>query len=353
MKKNTQILIAEDENIIAKDISKTLTRLGYSVAGTFRTGEDVIKNAAIFNPDLILMDIKLEGEMTGIQAAELIKKELDVPIVYLTAFADPATLQKAKITEPFGYILKPFDEKTLHSSIEMALYKYKMNTRLKERTQELEEERKKSNQLLLNILPAEIVKELREKGKVEPKEFKEVTLLFTDFEDFTSIAAGMHPSELVAELNDIFKNFDMIIDNYKLEKLKMIGDSYLVGGGLPTESEDHAVKVVSAALEMQHYLEKRNEVSAHHWKMRAGVHSGNVIAGIIGRQKFAYDVWGETVNIASKMERMGVPGKVNISEGTYNLVKNYFNCYCNRVNGLLNGESIKMYFISEKKASQI
>ncbi len=344
---NAAIVIAEDENIIAKDISNTLERLGYKILGTVRTGKDVILETARLKPDLVLMDIMLEGEMSGIEAAEKIMSSFDIPVIYLTALADDETLQKAKITEPFGYVLKPFDERILHSSIEMGLYKHLMNKKLKERSRELEEERIKSNQLLHNILPSEIVKELKETGSIKPREYSKVTLLFTDFQDFTEISSRLHPQELVNELNIIFKKFDSIIENHGLEKLKTMGDSYIVGGGLPKESNNHAFEVVNAALEMQEYLKHRNGSSEYKWKMRAGIHSGNVVAGVVGKNKFTYDVWGNTVNIASMMEKMGKPDMINITSDTFNLIKDFFECE-QHGNVVTSSGKFNMYFIRNK-----
>ncbi len=349
MEEKTKIVIAEDENIIAKDIMKTLKRLGYEVLGSARTGEEIISKTRELKPDLVLMDIVLEGMMSGIEAAEKIMTGLDIPVIYLTALADNETLHRAKITEPFGYVLNPFDERILYSAIEMAMYKHKINRQLKERTRELEEERSKSNQLLHNILPANIVREWKEKGFIKPREFSLVTLLVTDFQEFTSISSKLHPQQLVNELNDIFKNFDAIIAANGLEKLKTMGDSYFVGGGLPSPSEDHAELVINAALEMQEFLMKRNVDSEYKWEMRAGVHSGNVIAGVVGKNKFTYDVWGNTVNIANKMERLGVAGKVNITENTYNLVKDLFECEYRGSAEITGGGTIKMYTVSCRK----
>ncbi|MHB1685809.1 MAG: adenylate/guanylate cyclase domain-containing protein [Ignavibacteriaceae bacterium] len=346
-----KILVAEDENIITIDIVRTLQRLGYMVLGSARTGLDIIKKSEELKPDLVLMDIILDGKITGIEAAEKIMKSLDIPVVYLTALADDETLQRAKITEPFGYVLKPFDERTLHSSIEIALYKHKINRQLRERTIELEEERNKSNELLHNIFPAEIVKELKENGFIVPREFSNVTLLFTDFQGFTSMASNMPPQILVNELNDMFKSFDTILESYRLEKLKTMGDSYMVACGLPNESKDHAKKIVNAALEMQDYLKERNKTSKYKWAMRAGAHSGNVIAGVVGLKKFTYDVWGNTVNIANLMERYSQPGMLTITEATYNLVKDNFNFkYKEKVDVIGNGE-INTYFVLGKKSS--
>lgn len=309
-----RILIAEDENIIAKDIERTLKKLGYEVLGSVRSGEQLLQQYSALKPDLILMDINLQGELSGIDVTNEIKKEWDIPVIYITALADDNTLHQAKYTEPFGYIIKPFDEDTLRTSIEMGLYKFEIGQKLRERTKELEEERIKSNQLLRDILPSEIVDEFKRDGKVSPKYYKSVSIIFTDFENFTSIAAKMDPGELVTEMNEIFKNFDMIIDKYELEKLRTIGDSYMIASGIPKEKRDHASRAVDASNEMLDYLFNRNKYSSNKWKMRVGIHSGEVIAGVVGKLKYTYDIWGQSVSLAKYMERYGVPGKINISQ---------------------------------------
>lgn len=217
------------------------------------------------------------------------------------------------------------------------------------RTRELETEKNKSDELLLNILPVSLVRELKEKGSVQPREFKNVTILFTDFKEFTYTASVLPAEELVKELNEIFLGFDNIIEKNGLEKLKTIGDSYMAAGGLPQEADDHAIKVVNAAIEMQELIKERNKNSAIKWDMRAGIHSGNVIAGVVGTKKFTYDIWGDTVNIASRMESSGEANQINISAYTYMLVKDYYDCeYRGKVDAKGKGK-IDMYFIKGRK----
>ena len=353
MSTKAKLLIAEDEGIIAKDLSVTLKQLGYDVVGIAKSAFDAINKAHSLAPNLILMDIMLEGDVTGIDAAKEIQAELDIPIIYLTALADEETIHRAKITEPFGYLLKPFDERSLHSTIEMALYKHDINYKLRQRTLELEAEKRKTDSLLHNILPIEIVEEFKQNGKITPREYKMVTLLFTDFQGFTSISSQMSAGALVEELNDIFKNFDTIIENHGLEKLKTIGDSYMVGSGFPKENDNHAVDTISAALEMNEYLRRRNLNSKHKWVMRAGVHSGSVVAGVIGKNKFTYDVWGDTVNIASRMEQYGKEGQINITTSTFNLIKDFFDCEENGTINLVHDTETQMFFVKCKKDQKV
>lgn len=217
----------------------------------------------------------------------------------------------------------------------------------------LETERQKSEALLLNILPEEVALELKEKGKTQSKFFDSVTILFTDFKDFTKMAEKVSSTELIEELNYCFKAFDEIISKYGIEKIKTIGDAYMAVSGLPVKDENHAIKMVYASLEirdfMEEYKKKRISEGKEYFEMRIGINSGEVVAGIVGIKKFAYDIWGTAVNIASEMEVNGAIGKVNISENTYQLIKNNFDTELRPEK--LEDLQIKMYFAEPKEKS--
>jgi adenylate cyclase len=348
-----RILVAEDEKIIAIDIKNTLKGLGYDVIGIVSTGEEAIRLAGELRPDLVLMDIMLNGKMNGIEATKIILPQFDIPVIYLTALSDNETLDKAKITEPFGYVLKPYDARVLNSAIEMASYKHKIDSELRKKTRELEEEKIRTDRLLHNILPSEIVSEWKKYGFISPRYYSHISILFTDFHGFTDISSRLSPDVLVEELNDMFQNFDTIIESHNLEKLKTIGDTYMIGAGLPVEDDDHAIRITRAALDMQSYIRERNSTSKIQWLMRAGINSGQVIAGIVGTNKFTYDVWGDTVNIASRMESSSLPGRINISGATYDLIKEHFDCeYRGKLNAKGKGE-IDMYFVNHSRGEQI
>lgn len=220
---------------------------------------------------------------------------------------------------------------------------------VKERTILLENEKEKSDSLLYNMLPKEIAEEIKEKGAATPRRYEDVSVLFTDFENFTSTAATMSASKLVSELNDIFEVFDSIMGKYNLEKIKTIGDAYMAVSGLPKENPEHALACVLAAKEMQTYIKERNERSAVKWKMRIGIHSGSIIAGVVGKKKFNYDIWGSTVILASRLEEVGEPEKINISATTCDQVQDYFECsYRGKVDVQGQGE-VDMYFVNEPK----
>lgn len=189
----------------------------------------------------------------------------------------------------------------------------------------IEEEKNRSESLLLNILPAEIAEELKDKGEAAARNFNNVTILFTDFKDFTKASEKLTAADLVTEINICFKAFDDIVDKHGIEKIKTIGDSYMCAGGIPVPDEKAARKMVLAGLEMQEFMKYRKMECDNQgllsFEMRVGIHSGPVVAGIVGRKKFQYDIWGDTVNTASRMESNGQPRKVNISHATYNLLK--------------------------------
>jgi len=214
------------------------------------------------------------------------------------------------------------------------------------RTKELKQEKEKSDRLLYNILPEEVANELKNYGKTTPKRYEEVTILFSDFKSFTSTASSMSADKLVNELNEIFKQFDQIIDKYGIEKIKTIGDAYMAAGGIPSEAENHAVKCVAAACEMIEFVERRNMTSSYKWEMRVGVHSGSVVAGVVGQRKFTYDLWGDTVNLASRMEKTGEPGEVNISARTHELVNAFYNCKYRGKLEVPGKGKVDMYFVN-------
>jgi len=226
-------------------------------------------------------------------------------------------------------------------------YRYVRRTK-----QIIENEKERSEKLLLNILPFETAEELKEKGSATPKQYDLVSVLFTDFKGFTNIAEKLSPQELVAELNRCFFEFDKIIDKYNLEKIKTIGDAYMCAGGIPVANTSNPVEIVKAGLEIKQFMEnlkkEREAKGQDYWELRIGIHTGPVVTGVVGKNKFAYDIWGDAVNTASRMESSGIPGKVNISGTTYELVKDHFVCsHRGKVQAKNKGE-IDMYIVERE-----
>jgi class 3 adenylate cyclase/HAMP domain-containing protein len=198
-----------------------------------------------------------------------------------------------------------------------------LENRVEIRTAELRKEKERSEQLLLNILPAKIAERLK-RAESPTEHFEEVTILFADIVGFTSLSAQMEPMQLVAGLNQIFSAFDELTEKYGVEKIKTIGDAYMVVGGLPIASEDHARAIADMALEMQDYMKTIPNNLGSSLQIRIGINTGPVIAGVIGIKKFIYDLWGDAVNVASRMESHGKPGYIQVTETTYSHLKDLY-----------------------------
>ncbi len=250
--------------------------------------------------------------------------------------------------------VKELSEKTIEQEQEKKKILETQNEMLEvqvaERTKEIVSEKKKSDDLLLNILPEEVADELKERGTTKAKYFDHVSVLFTDFVDFTKAGERFSPQELVDELHTCFKEFDRIISDHGIEKIKTIGDAYLAVCGLPKPVEDHAVRTVSAALAIRAFMkQRRQEFPNKSFDVRIGIHSGAVVAGIVGVKKFAYDIWGDTVNTAARMESSSLTDKINISHSTYELVKDHFECtFRGKITAKNKGE-LRMYFVEGRK----
>ena len=213
----------------------------------------------------------------------------------------------------------------------------------------VEQEKEKSDRLLLNILPAATAAELRERGSATPRAYASASILFTDFVNFSSYAEQLAPEALIGELNACFIAFDQIVGRHGLEKIKTIGDAYMAAAGIPTEQPDHALRAVRAALDMQTFMEKRYARSLAEGqpfcRMRVGIHSGPLVAGVVGERKFAYDIWGDAVNLAARMEQNGAPGRVNVSATTHALVRDAFPGDFRGEIAVKNKGAVGMYFV--------
>jgi class 3 adenylate cyclase/Tfp pilus assembly protein PilF len=219
----------------------------------------------------------------------------------------------------------------------------------------ISKEKQRSEELLLNILPEETAEELKNTGTAKAKSYDSVTVLFTDFKDFTKLSEILTPKELVAEINECFSAFDAIMQKYGIEKIKTIGDAYMAAGGLPKANATHPRDVVRAAIAIREFMNehkiKKQAEGKLFFRIRIGVHTGPVVSGIVGIKKFAYDIWGDTVNTASRMESSGEPEKVNISGTTYELVKDDFDCFYRGKLAAKNKGEIDMYFVDAEKTS--
>lgn len=320
---------------------------------------------------LLMIDVDLK-EMNGFELAALIKdKEVskDLPIIFLTDKQEPKDNIIAGLqTGGVDFLVKPFDIIVMMLKVRNYLnfsYAVKMLvknnlelTRLNKLLEEniaystnlnalLTKEKQRSDDLLLNILPAEVAEELKDKGSAAAKLFTDVSVLFTDFVGFTKAGEQFSPQELVNELDTCFKAFDRIISRHGVEKIKTIGDSYMAVSGLPAPNENHVEQVVNSAIEILSFMkERKKKLGDKTFEVRIGIHSGNVVAGIVGLKKFAYDIWGDTVNTASRIEQHGEPNKINISQSTHDQLRGKFKYKYRGEIEAKNKGKLKMYFIN-------
>jgi len=317
--------------------------------------------------------------MTGVQFLQHIPPEKDNIRIILTGFSDIESIIEAINTGMvYRYITKPWDKDELKITIDNAIetimlrrnnkhlieelkeYNEQLEEKVLLRTKEIEKQKEiieaaklQSDSLLLNILPGEIADELKKFGKSYARKHDQVSVLFADIKGFTSIAEKLTPVKLVTQLDEVFGAFDNIIAKHGMEKIKTIGDAYMCACGLPLADNENAIKSVNAALDMQQFIKEFGAANKIQnlpvFEIRIGIHTGPLVAGVVGLKKFAYDIWGDAVNLASQMEQHSEPGKVNISGETYSLVKNYFNCtYRGKIETKSKGE-VDMYFVDSVK----
>ena len=328
-----------------KKIENAYTGLAQSYAALSDYGNAFKYQALYSDIKDTLYNIETDKKLSGLLFNfEIEKKQGEIDLLTKDKELQQANLQRQKVAKNAfmaGMILVFL--------IAFMLYR---NYRNKVKTNRvLDKQKAEIEGLLLNILPAEVAAELQAEGRAKPKYYESVTVLFTDFKEFSRIADGLTPNELVSELSAFFVAFDEIMEKYNLEKIKTIGDSYMCAGGIPVANDTHPLSMVKAGLEIQAYMETVNKermlLGQEPWHLRVGIHTGPVVAGVVGKKKYAYDIWGTTVNIASRMESNGAPGKVNISAATYELVKAEYNCvHRGKVHAKNIGE-IDMFFIAE------
>lgn len=376
-----KILYVDDEpdNLV---VFKSAFRRFYEVL-TVESPDEALEKCKQEHISIIITDQRMPG-MTGVELLKTIPADQENIRMVLTGFSDvEAIIEAINSGRVYKYITKPWDKNDLKFTIDNAIEALELRLSNKTLVQELqeineqleqkvidrtreiqhqkeeierqkqiiEEEKIKSDSLLLNILPDEIAEELKITGKAKAQRYNEVTVLFSDFKDFTTISENCSAEELVQELDTCFRAFDDITIKYDLEKIKTIGDAYMCAGGLPVPDKYSTHRVVLAALEMQNFLDKRKKENPKSllFQLRIGIHTGPVIAGVVGKKKFAYDIWGDTVNTASRLESSGEQGKINISSSTYELVKDHFTCESRgKIHAKGKGE-MEMFFVLKEK----
>ncbi len=370
------VLYVDDEENNLNSFRAALRR-NYNIY-TALSGEEGMDILSKNDIHVVVTDQRMPN-MTGVQFLQHIPPEKDNIRIILTGFSDIESIIEAINTGMvYRYITKPWDKDeskiTIDNAIETIMLRRnnkhlieelkEYNEQLEEkvflRTKEIEKQKEiieaaklQSDSLLLNILPGEIADELKKFGKSYARKHDQVSVLFADIKGFTSIAEKLTPVKLVTQLDEVFGAFDNIIAKHGMEKIKTIGDAYMCACGLPLADNENAIKSVNAALDMQQFIKEFGAANKIQnlpvFEIRIGIHTGPLVAGVVGLKKFAYDIWGDAVNLASQMEQHSEPGKVNISGETYSLVKNSFNCtYRGKIEAKSKGE-VDMYFVDSVK----
>jgi len=307
-------LLVVDDNENNRDmLVRLLTRQGMTTS-TARDGREALEMIQANSYDLVLLDIMMP-EVDGFQVLQTMKADAvmqEVPVIVLSAIHEMDAIIRCIKMGADDYLPKPIDLTLLRARVGASVQKKRLRDREK--------------QLLLNILPPRIAEELREKGFVEPRHLDQTTILFTDFVKFSRITKQLSAGDLVALLNVCFTEFDHIVARHGLEKLKTIGDSYMLVGGLESRTDSHAVDAVLAALEMVHIVKNMALPQDVKLAVRIGIHTGPVVAGVVGVHKFAFDVWGDSVNYSARLEACSEPDRINISAHTKSLVEGFFEC---------------------------
>jgi len=331
--KKARVLVVDDSRMMRAGLTRSLKQLGFTNIFEAVDGQDAINKLLDMPFDLMLLDMEMP-EMNGMQvlaAMNLNPKLGDVPVIVISGNDEIEKAVQCIEAGAEDYLTKPPHQTLLRARVTTSLEKKRLRDLDKLRFQQLqaekelvELEKEKSERLLLNILPGAIAGRLKQGEKTIANGHATVSVMFADLCGFTALSRKTNPADLVSMLNGIFTAFDTIVERHGVEKIKTIGDCYMMVGGLPTHRDDHAQVVAAAALEMVEALDKLNAQNGTELKMRVGIHTGPVVAGVIGKIKFTYDLWGDTVNVASRMESSGMPGMVHLSEQTQEALQGHF-----------------------------
>jgi len=301
--KEGAILVVDDLEENRELLTRRLSRLGYSVQ-LADSGANALEFVAAHPVDVILLDIMMPG-LDGFEVLQRLKKNPAtqyIPVLMLSSADDTDTVVRCIQLGADDFLPKPFNATLLMARLESSLSRKRLRDQETAFLKRLQAEQETSERLLLNILPKPVAERLKQGEKIIADSFSEVTVLFSDFVDFTKLSAKLSPRDLVRRLNDVFSAFDGLCEQHGLEKIKMIGDAYMVVGGAPTSRPDHAEAIADLALAMQREAARFAVGATLPLRMRIGINTGPVVAGVIGTKKFAYDLWGDTVNLASRME---------------------------------------------------
>lgn len=343
------ILIVEDDPLYGKIIRSILKNMNKEIhLLQSNNGYEALSILEREKPDLILTDWDMP-KMSGIEFCQQIQKNKDfedIPVIMCTGInTSSENLKTAFESGVADFIRKPIDKMELISRVNSMLKLSESFQTIKKQKEEIEAEKEKSDKLLLNILPEKIAQDLKETGETKPKIYKEITVLYSDIVGFTEKTLRIPTYILLDELNDIIKGFDAIMEKHQCEKIKTVGDAYVAVCGLPIPNPNHTEHIINAALDIISFLNERNEKSKYKWEVRIGIDSGEVVGGIMGTKKYIYDIFGDPVNTASRLEHNSQTMRIHISERAYKLVKNKFEFEEQPPLEVKGKGKMKMYFV--------
>jgi adenylate cyclase len=319
------VLIVDDDPLNRQLIGDCLGREGYSFDQA-ENGFMALEKIGASDFDVILLDIDMP-EMNGIDVLRTLKGDIrlrHLPVIIISASSEIDSALRCIEIGADDYLPKPFNPLLLRTRLNASLQRKRWHDQEESYLKQLELERNRSETLLLNILPAQIAERLKGGENVIADSFPEATILFADIVGFTNLSTLISPQQIVFLLNEIFTAFDQVASQLGLEKIKTIGDCYMVVGGLPTPQPDHAAAVAQMGLAMLRIIHKLNADYQTSLRLRIGINTGPVVAGVIGRSKFIYDLWGDAVNTASRMESHGKPDAIQVSASTYERLRLHF-----------------------------
>jgi adenylate cyclase len=348
------LLVVDDEPLNREMLMRRLKRMGFTASGA-ENGVLALELIGKETFDLVLLDIMMPV-LDGFKTLERMKaddKLRHIPVIMLTALDEVSSTVRCIEAGAEDYVPKPFNPVILRARITASLEKKRLRDQERAYLAEIQAERAKSERLLLNILPQAIGNRLKAGENTIVDAVPEATVMFADIVNFTGIAAKLTPGQTVAWLNEIFSDFDELVERFGVEKIKTVGDSYMVVGGVPLPVADHAVRCAEMAMAMVASMKTFNQRNRLTWQIRVGMHTGPLVAGIIGSKKFAYDLWGDTVNIASRLESHGEPGMIQVSETTAALLKNSFEVEPRGHLALKNRGQMEAFILVGRRAAQI
>lgn len=319
------MLVVDDDFMNRTLLAASLEEKGYTVE-LAEDGQQALEMLHSKPFDVVLLDL-LMPRMNGFQVLGQMKADSKlehIPVIVISSEDDMESIVRCLEMGATDYLPKPFDPMLLHARVDASLAAKRLHDQEQAHFKLIQAERQRSERLLLNILPKPIADRLKQGESTIADSFSEVTVLFADIVGFTKFSARISPTELVVLLNEIFSTFDQLAEQHDLEKIKTIGDNYMVVGGLPTPRTDHAEAVAEMALDMQHSIARFNEQHNNSLSIRIGIATGPVVAGVIGIKKFSYDLWGDTVNTASRMESHGVKDGIQVTAATYQWLKDKY-----------------------------